>query len=881
MTATFYNTELYQFLQTFKVEKGDGFTHTLMGRPSGSYNIPVEQKPKLINLLHDTIFRQKIPVHLTERPPQETLIKGDLDFKFELDGPPTRKYTLDHVKAIAALYHKAVLQYLDVPKEKLKIFIFERLEPYRDRGNIKDGIHIMYPYIVCDTQIQHLIREYVVMYCQPILSTLGCKNNIDEIIDKSVISSNNWLMYGCCKPIPAKAYRLTHIYDDEFNDLNINKYDDLALIQLLSIRDHDISKALPIRPEHQVLLDKQKGSMATAIAKPKKSVKITRLTDHNHLQYDINLEEVRSLVGLLATDRADQYRTWIEVGFCLHNIDISLLDSWIDFSRKSNKFKEGECEEKWNIIESHDDGLGIGSLHRWAKLDNPEEYAHLLRNSIASDILKSQSQTTQDVARVVYNLYKYQYKCTSIKNGVWYEFRNHRWVMIDSGCSLLKKLGNDVVNEYLRLITYYNNSAYEQQDEQKDQYLQKSKNLTDVTYKLRDYTFKMKIMKECQIMFYDSQFESNLDSNPYLIGFENGVYDLRNAEFRDGRPEDNISLTTGNDYIEFKEDDENIIGIYMFLTQIFPDCDLRDYVLFLLASFLEGTNPNEKFHIWTGVGSNGKSKLLELFELSFGKYTAKIPVTLLTQKTRTGSSSANPEVARLKGMRTVSTQEPEESEHFNVGLMKEWTGNDRITCRPLYRDPFDFKPQFKMLFCCNHLPSLPPDDEGTWRRISVIEFRSRFVDNPDPNNSYEFKKDVHLANKLFVWKEAFMYVLLQHYKEYRKHGLTEPSAVKSSTQEYQKTNDAYIDFIEDCTEKTPDGSMKLEDVFAIFKDWWRANYGGKMPSRKEMKACLEKKLGKYLSSSKGGWKGYNLITPGQNKEKQEIVVASGQIVDEK
>jgi phage/plasmid-associated DNA primase len=407
-------------------------------------------------------------------------------------------------------------------------------------------------------------------------------------------------------------------------------------------------------------------------------------------------------------------------------------------------------------------------------------------------------------------MYKYQYKCTSIKHGVWYEFKNHQWFQIDNGLSLRRKIGNEVVNEYMRLITYYNTTAFEQQDEKKDQYLQTSKNLTSLTYKLRDDNFKEKIMKECQTMFYDGQFESNLDTNPDLIGFENGVYDLRNAEFRDGRPEDCISLTTGNDFIEFNEDDELIITIYNFLSQIFPDRDVRDYVLILLASFLEGRNPNEKFHIWTGVGNNGQSQLLELFELAFGKYTAKIPVTVLTQKTRgssnannpevarlkdkrtvsaqepeenkrfnvglmkewtRGSSNANnPEVSRLKGKRTVSTQEPEENKRFNVGLMKEWTGGDRLTCHPPDKDPFDFKPQFKMVFCCHHLPSLPSDDEGTWRRVSVTEF----------------KRDPYLTEKLYTLKEAFMYILLEHYKIYKKHGLIEPIAVKDATHEYRK-----------------------------------------------------------------------------------------------
>lgn len=877
--ASLLATDLYQFLQQYKVEKGEECTHTSIGKPAGAYNIPATEKDRLIDLIHETVFNQKIPVHLTERPEKHTIIKADLDFKFDLD-ESNRKYTPDQIKGMVDLYHKAIKTYLDVPDDQVKAFVFERDAPYRDRGNCKDGIHIIYPYIICDTDIQYLIRDYVLLYCQPVLSQIECKNNFDDIVDKSIISTNGWLLYGCSKPV-AKPYKLSHIYDFEYNDLNLKKFDDKSLIRLLSIRDHDVTKSVPIKNEHKYLLEKKKP----AVPKAKKPIRITKLTQNaqNHMQYDLNLEEVRELVKMLNPDRAETYKSWVEIGLCLHNIDSSLLDCWIDFSRRSPKFKEGECEEIWLGFDSRDDGLNIGSLHRWAKLDNQKDYANFTRNSISKDILKSQSQTTQDVAKVVHSMYKYQYVCTSLRQNIWYEFKNHRWVQIDSGVSLKKKIGNEVVNEYLRLITYYNQAAYEQQDEQKDQYLQKAKNLTDITYKLRDYTFKEKIIKECQVMFYDGRFTTSLDANSDLIGFENGVYDIRLGEFRDGRPEDCISLTTGNDYCEFDVYDEVITSIYTFMSQVFPDPDVRDYVFTLLSSFLEGKNPQEKFHIWTGVGGNGKSKLLELFELAFGTYTAKIPVTLLTQKTRGSSNSANPEIARLKGIRTVSAQEPEEGERFNVGIMKEWTGGDRITCRPLYGEPFDFKPQFKMVFCCNNLPALPPDDEGTWRRINVIEFKSRFTDNPDPSNPYEFKKDPYLTEKLYTWKEAFMYILLEHYKDYKNHGLRTPQAVTDATREYQRTNDAYSDFINDCILKDEAESVKLEETYKHFKNWWKDNYSGKTPSRKEMKSCLEKKLGKYLTSSKGGWRGYKLVirisNPGDTTDNidDEKIISTGQI----
>ena len=47
-----------------------------------------------------------------------------------------------------------------------------------------------------------------------------------------------------------------------------------------------------------------------------------------------------------------------------------------------------------------------------------------------------------------------------------------------------------------------------------------------------------------------ADFTKKLDSDNNLIGFNNGVYDLFNFEFRSGKPEDYITMTVSYDYQE-------------------------------------------------------------------------------------------------------------------------------------------------------------------------------------------------------------------------------------------------------------------------------------------------------------------------------------------
>ena len=251
-------------------------------------------------------------------------------------------------------------------------------------------------------------------------------------------------------------------------------------------------------------------------------------------------------------------------------------------------------------------------------------------------------------------------------------------------------------------------------------------------------------MTECSELFYDKDrlFLDKLDSYNHLLGFNNGVYDLKKEEFRKGRPEDYLSKSTNINYVEYDPDNEEIKEIHQFYKKIFILENVRTYVLMRSGSFLSGSTKDESFDIYSGKGGNGKSKHMELLESVFGDYAVKLPITLLTAK-RAASNSATPELARTKGARMCTMQEPDTATKLNVGLMKELTGGDKIQARELYGAPIEFKPQFKMVLCCNDKPDLPPHDEGTWRRVRNTEFISKFTYAQDiePDNLLDFKID--------------------------------------------------------------------------------------------------------------------------------------------
>jgi len=549
-------------------------------------------------------------------------------------------------------------------------------------------------------------------------------------------------------------------------------------------------------------------------------------------------------------ERCESYPLWIQIGWALHNInpsDPKLLELWDEFSKKSTKYKEGVCAEEWSKMK--DEGLGIGTLYYFAKCDNEAKYNEIRRTSLKTYIDKSiESKTDYDLAKVLHEMYKFQFVCASgRRGGLWYQFNGQRWEVMETDVEIYEKISVNMCDEYCRRLSVCNIEAVDENssEEEREAAEKKGKKMMDVIYKLKTTSSKKNIMDECKKLFYDKKFLNELDKNPYLIGFENGIYDLKLGEFRDGRPEDYVSMTTDIDYVQFDENDDNWDELNVFLSSIFPEEIIKTYVMTFFATCLQGINKEEKFRIWIGTGSNGKSKLEELFVSAFGEYCMKFPITLLTGK-RPQSNQCSPEVVKAKGKRFCYFEEPNQGEKINAGRLKEYTGGDKIEGRGLHQAPIEFKPQFKLALLCNDLPEVPPTDQGIWRRLEVVEFKSKFCDNPQ--KEHEFKIDRDISEKIPRWKELFMGMLIdRYYRNYVMYGFNVPNEVMKYTVEYQRQCDMYSDFMIDAIEECKDGegSIDIGELHDEFKEWYEEYYSDSksVPSKRDFKKYLSKKFG--------------------------------------
>ena len=510
-------------------------------------------------------------------------------------------------------------------------------------------------------------------------------------------------------------------------------------------------------------------------------------------------------------------------------------------------------------------------------------------------LIQGLSRTHNDIAKLLYALYKENYIFSSNR---WYEYTENRWIEKKIP-SIKQKISDELKDYYDKLKEYYSKTdksktenndkknkkskkylKNDDKDETNNKYdidddnnnsnnndtEEKLKIINSLVSKLRDAPYKKNVMIESEYFFgrdYEN-FITMTDENKYLLCFNNGVYDFEKMEFRKGTKEDYLTFCTNCDYKEYSEDDTEYKEVSEFIYRLLPNYEKREYTLKLIASCLVGHTGDEKFHIWTGTASNGKSKFTELITNSLGDYAFSLPISLITQK-RQASTSANPEMAKTKGKRFGYMQEPDKGDEIKVGLMKELTGGDIISTRKLYGEPFDFKPQFKLILCCNDLPKIPSSDQGTWRRLRVIEFTSKFTDNPDPNNPNEFKKDTKVAEKINNWRSPFLYMLIQYYKKYKIEGLIEPEEIMKYTREYESISNKYEDFINECITKNSKDALKWSDLHHAYITWFKNNRDDKVDSIKEIKKYFEAKFGSIIKPVRNetgvtvkGWKGYSL-----------------------
>lgn len=905
----------------------------------GSYYINDEDYPEFLEIYkRDVINKKNSNEYLTEKQLLEDgPLVYDLDFHYDYL-VEERQHSEEHIEdGLVIIFEELKKVFNFDSSTKVDVFIFEKPDVNRvkEKKITKDGIHVMIGLKV-NRAVQKYLRKILIKKVGeetwgelPIINTDGWKGVFDEGITNGTV---NWQLYGSKKPSNKKyglTYWYTMSYDESDGEISLEKEnvkDFLADIDLMkvSVRNSN-NPSFPMKssfvPEYEKLL-----STSNRINAMKNAPSITRKTVYNSFslndirkisnqeeldeQYDIFYESL----GNSEYEKKDlceytlnlppsyyengSYDKWIRVGWALKNTDSRFLILWIKFSSKSSSF-DYQCisllVDKWEEFdEGNREGLTKRSIIYWIKTDAPEQFEAIKAKSISAlidETIRSSMQsgdgsrnggcTDYDLAQVLYALKKGEFVCDSVKNNTWHQFKNHRWVLNDSGTSLRNTISKEMRNLYKEKgasytmagnsntreeVAYQDTHDNEVKSDVKECEADKAlaQNCMLVYGRLGRTSDKKNIMTEAKELFYDhGELLKNLDSNPYLLCFRNGVYDFKEDCFRNGRPEDCISKCTNINYIPLKEEHKPVMEeINNFLHELFPIPDLYEYMWDHLASILLGTSVglNQTFTMYTGEGRNGKSVMISLMEKVLGDYKKDVNLTLITDK-RGKIGGATPEVLSLQGVRYAVMQEPQKGDVVNEGILKQLTsGKDPIQSRGLYSpDVISFLPQFTLAVACNVMMEVNSNDYGTWRRIHVSPFVSLFTEKPvknDPDKPYQFKVDRELDNKFDDWKEVFASMLIERARKTKGY-VRSCDIVLEASNKYRESQDVFTQFVGDKIIKDPTGKITKTDLLQEYTIWFSNNHQGKQSSQRELYETMEKRFGK-LEKNKKYWTGWSI-----------------------
>ena len=288
----------------------------------------------------------------------------------------------------------------------------------------------------------------------------------------------------------------------------------------------------------------------------------------------------------------------------------------------------------------------------------------------------------------------------------------------------------------------------------------------------------LKISEEIKV----EDFE--LDRDNYLFNVEGWTLNLKNGRSKVPNAKDLITKKSRFIY----EKDADCPVWKMFLMQIFnKDLQLIRFIQKVMGYALSGDVSEQCLFILLGTGANGKSTFLNVMLELFGDYALSTGIETFMKK----NSEQSNDIARLKGMRLVTTSEIEQGRQISESLIKMVPGEDALTARFLYGEYFSFKPTFKIFMATNHKPKIRGADNGIWRRIKMIPFT---VTIPPE------QRDKNLTEKLIAENSGILNWLLKGYAMWKKEGHEEPPAVREANEEYRMDMDSVGTFVTDCLE---------------------------------------------------------------------------------
>lgn len=298
-----------------------------------------------------------------------------------------------------------------------------------------------------------------------------------------------------------------------------------------------------------------------------------------------------------------------------------------------------------------------------------------------------------------------------------------------------------------------------------------------------------------------------LDADPWALNVENGTINLKTQDLGPHRREDFLSKV-----IPVRYDPQARCPTWeAFLERIFSgNAVMIGFVQRAVGYSLTGDTSEQCLFLLHGSGSNGKTTLTEVLRQLGGEYARQADFATFLEREHDGARN---DLAALKGARIVTANEADARRAFSESVVKLVTGGDTITARFLFKEFFEFRPEFKLWLAANQRPRIKGTDHAIWRRIKLVPFDVTISDE---------ERDPHMVEKLAAELPGILAWALRGLADWQEKGLAVPAEVKDATAAYRAEEDQVGRFVGDRCILDPQASETVKALFAAYVKWCEA-----------------------------------------------------------
>ena len=347
---------------------------------------------------------------------------------------------------------------------------------------------------------------------------------------------------------------------------------------------------------------------------------------------------------------------------------------------------------------------------------------------------------------------------------------------------------------------------------------------------------KMSIINEVfQDLITDLHFvkREDLNANPNIINFQNGILNLETMELMPHSPKYLSTIRIPCNWLDNDEPTpiyDNFVNTLSMNNKEVQN--LLEECLGVVISNIDARKYKRAL-IMVGEGDSGKSQYRKLAEKLVGRENCT-SLDLEQLESRFGA-------AALLNKRLAGTGDMGFMTIKQLKVFKSATGDDTIAAEFKGKDIFDFEFKGFLWFCANREPKFNGDKgDHVYRRMMIVR-----CDNVIPVE----KQDKKLIDKLYAERNGIVRKAVFALKKTLDNGInfTIPQCCFDNVEKFKIDNDSVLSFINECVVKRPDSRISDEcscgKMFDVYKEWCKDNNNGYYEGKQTFNKTLAKHFG--------------------------------------